>query len=62
VIAKRNHYGREDDGPFRLHDERVPRPADRASSWDNGAGQWLRIDEELHREFNAQARALTLMV
>ena len=29
---------------------------------DNGAGQWLRIDEELHREFNAQARALTLMV
>ncbi|MCW3818295.1 dihydrofolate reductase family protein [Micromonospora sp. DR5-3] len=29
---------------------------------DNGAGEWLRIDEELHREFNAQARALTLMV
>jgi hypothetical protein len=29
---------------------------------DNGAGDWLRIDEELHREFNAQARALALMV
>jgi dihydrofolate reductase len=29
---------------------------------DNGAGEWLRITEELHREFNAQARALALMV
>ncbi|MEO5874758.1 MAG: dihydrofolate reductase family protein [Streptosporangiaceae bacterium] len=29
---------------------------------DNGAGEWLRIDEELHREFNAQARAFALMV
>jgi dihydrofolate reductase len=29
---------------------------------DNGAGEWLRIDEELHREFNAQARAVDLMV
>lgn len=29
---------------------------------DNGAGQWLRIDEELHREFNAHARALALLV
>jgi dihydrofolate reductase len=29
---------------------------------DNGAGEWLCIDEELHREFNAQARALALMV
>ncbi|MEV4139442.1 dihydrofolate reductase family protein [Dactylosporangium sp. NPDC049742] len=29
---------------------------------DNGAGDWLRIDEQLHREFNAQARALALMV
>lgn len=29
---------------------------------DNGAGEWLRIDEELHREFNAQARALSAMV
>lgn len=29
---------------------------------DNGAGEWLRIDEELHREFNAQALALALMV
>jgi len=29
---------------------------------DNGAGGWLRIDEELHREFNAQARAVSPMV
>ncbi len=29
---------------------------------DNGAGEWLRIDEELHREFNAQTRELALMV
>ena len=29
---------------------------------DNGAGEWLRIDEELHREWNAQARACALMV
>ena len=29
---------------------------------DDGAGEWLRIDEELHHEFNAQARALALMV
>ncbi|MET8322558.1 dihydrofolate reductase family protein [Micromonospora sp. NPDC005189] len=29
---------------------------------DNGAGEWLRIDEELHREFNARARALALLV
>ena len=29
---------------------------------DDGAGEWLRIDEELHREYNAQARALALMV
>ncbi len=29
---------------------------------DNGAGEWLRITEELHREFNARARALALMV
>jgi dihydrofolate reductase len=29
---------------------------------DDGAGEWLRIGEELHREFNAQARALSLMV
>ncbi|MET3922826.1 dihydrofolate reductase family protein [Arthrobacter sp. UYEF20] len=43
-------------------DERVPRSADRASSGDNGAGEWLRISEELHREFNARARALALMV
>jgi dihydrofolate reductase len=29
---------------------------------DNGAGEWLRIDEELHHEFNAQARGLALLV
>ncbi|GGS67512.1 dihydrofolate reductase family protein [Nonomuraea spiralis] len=29
---------------------------------DNGAGEWLRIDEELHRECNARTRALALMV
>ena len=29
---------------------------------DHGAGEWLRIDEELHREFNARARDLVLMV
>ncbi|HEX3679017.1 MAG TPA: dihydrofolate reductase family protein [Galbitalea sp.] len=29
---------------------------------DNGAGEWLRIDEELHRAFNAYARSLALLV
>jgi dihydrofolate reductase len=29
---------------------------------DNGAGEWLRIHEELHRECNAMTRALALMV
>jgi len=29
---------------------------------DNGAGEWLRIDEDLHREFNALAKAVALMV
>ncbi|MFF0309717.1 dihydrofolate reductase family protein [Streptosporangium sp. NPDC004379] len=29
---------------------------------DDGAGEWLRIDEDLHREFNARARALAMMV
>src|SRR6185295_17617584 len=29
---------------------------------DNGAGEWLRITEELHREFNALARTVALMV
>jgi dihydrofolate reductase len=29
---------------------------------DDGAGEWLRIDEELHREFNAQARRLVCLV
>ncbi|WP_350274875.1 dihydrofolate reductase family protein [Kribbella sp. HUAS MG21] len=29
---------------------------------DNGAGEWLRIDEELHRAANAQAEAAALLV
>ncbi|GIM89182.1 dihydrofolate reductase family protein [Paractinoplanes toevensis] len=29
---------------------------------DDGDGEWLRIDEELHREFNARARGLAMMV
>ena len=29
---------------------------------DDGAGEWLRIGEELHRDFNARARGLALMV
>ncbi|MFC3500156.1 dihydrofolate reductase family protein [Micromonospora krabiensis] len=29
---------------------------------DNGGGEWLRIGEELHREFNARARTLAGMV
>jgi len=29
---------------------------------DNGAGEWLRLTEELHREANAQARAVAVMV
>jgi dihydrofolate reductase len=29
---------------------------------DNGAGEWLRIGEEMHREANAQTRALALIV
>ena len=29
---------------------------------DNGAGEWLRISEELHREFNARTQALALIV
>ncbi|GAA0898834.1 hypothetical protein GCM10009557_74390 [Virgisporangium ochraceum] len=29
---------------------------------DDGAGEWLRIDEELHREFNARARELAMDV
>jgi dihydrofolate reductase len=29
---------------------------------DDGAGEWLRIGEELHREFNARARKLAMMV
>ena len=33
-----------------------------ANSGDHGAGEWLQIDEELHRDFNARARNLALMV
>jgi dihydrofolate reductase len=29
---------------------------------DNGAGEWLRISEQLHREFNARVRELAVMV
>lgn len=29
---------------------------------DNGAGEWLRVHEEMHREANALTRALALMV
>ncbi|MES2169834.1 MAG: dihydrofolate reductase family protein [Actinomycetota bacterium] len=29
---------------------------------ESGGGEWLRIDEELHREFNTRATALSLMV
>jgi dihydrofolate reductase len=29
---------------------------------DNGAGEWLRLHEELHRECNARMRALAVMV
>ncbi|GAB1817047.1 dihydrofolate reductase family protein [Herbidospora sp. RD11066] len=29
---------------------------------DNGAGEWLRITEELHREFNARTRELAMIV
>ena len=29
---------------------------------DNGAGEWLHIDEELHREFNARAREVAVIV
>jgi dihydrofolate reductase len=37
-----------------LRIEQVPR--------DNGAGEWLRISEELHREANARTRAVAVMV
>ena len=29
---------------------------------DHGAGEWLRIDEELHEDFNAQARDVSMFV
>ncbi|WP_306205910.1 dihydrofolate reductase family protein [Actinoplanes sp. RD1] len=29
---------------------------------ENGGGEWMRIGEELHREFNDRARALSMMV
>ena len=28
---------------------------------DNGAGEWLRISEELHREFNTRTRAVAMI-
>jgi dihydrofolate reductase len=31
-------------------------------SGENGSGNWLRITESLHREFNRRARELTMMV
>jgi dihydrofolate reductase len=63
VVAKRNHYAEEEmmgrfvywmNVSLDLRIEQVP--------GDNGAGEWLRISEELHREFNARARALAVMV
>jgi dihydrofolate reductase len=33
-----------------------------AGPGEDGGGSWLRIGESLHREFNARARALSLMV
>lgn len=33
-----------------------------AAPGENGGGDWMRIGESLHREFNARARALTLGV
>lgn len=38
-------------------DLRIEREVD-----EHGAGQWMRIDEQLHREFNARARELTLAI
>lgn len=32
------------------------------SSGEQGGGDWLSIDEQLHREFNTRAKALSLMV
>ena len=32
------------------------------SAGEDGGGEWLRIGEELHREFNARAASLSLMV
>ena len=29
---------------------------------DDGAGEWLRLDDELHQEFNTRARGLALIV
>jgi dihydrofolate reductase len=63
VVADHNHYPEE--GPMGrfvyfmnvsldLRIEQVP--------GDNGAGEWLRITEDLHREFNARARAVALIV
>ena len=63
VIANRNHYMEEESvGRFiyamnvsvDLRIEQV--------SGDNGAGEWIRIGKELHREFNARTEALAAIV
>jgi dihydrofolate reductase len=63
VVAERNHYSEEEfmgrfvysmNVSLDLRIEQVP--------GDNGAGEWLRIDEQLHREFNAQTRAAAMIV
>jgi dihydrofolate reductase len=63
VVAERNHYSEETlvgrfvywmNVSLDLRIEQVP--------GDDGAGEWLRIGEELHREFNARAQELAVMV
>jgi dihydrofolate reductase len=63
VVAERNHYSEEElMGRFVYGmnvslDLRIEQVAG-----DDGAGEWLRIDEELHRAWNAQERSFTLSV
>lgn len=33
-----------------------------AAPGENGGGDWMRITESLHREFNARARAMTMFI
>jgi dihydrofolate reductase len=63
VVADRNHYREEElvgrfvysmNVSLDLRIEQVP--------GDNGAGEWLRIDEEFHHEANARTRALAGIV